>query len=104
MNNPNETNSDSYISPEIQAINDLKKLARTYIESHNELVKKKWQLEIALTNNFSPDKEREKQLIDQAIYDSNYENKINELLNELKKLEIKLYGKSDICGTKPYKI
>lgn len=94
-------------SPE-EYISALRTLAKKYIAANNDLVNQVWDKDLSLTNS-TDIKQREilrnsiNQLT-QQIAKENYLEIIDFLLKEIRKLEISLYGSSDVGNSSPYKL
>lgn len=84
----------------------MKKEARELRDINNALVRKIWDLDAELsTPDLSPEKKEllleSKNKIISDIASNNYLDKVNKLLSEIEKLEITLYGSSEVNSDSP---
>lgn len=82
--------------------------ARDYRDRNNALVDQIWDLEQKIVQ-LGDDKSRErlikeKEAISSQIDEAGYIPKLNALLDEIKALEISVYGHSDVGGDSPYQL
>lgn len=91
-----------------ERVRELRALARSYRDANNELVKKIWDAEQKLVlPNSETDKASLMKIIEKSskqLEEKGYIEKIHHLLEEIRALEIELYGHSDIGGNSPYKL
>ena len=89
-------------------IEQLRTIARSYIEANNKLVRQIWDLEQQIVQNNDAEMiERlteEKNTISSLIMVEEYRTKIGELLEEIKTLEMSLKGYSDVGNNSPYRL
>lgn len=84
----------------------LRAEAREYRKLNNDLVEQIYTIdrEIASIKD-EPDKERlikEKEQLSHQLEQENYIEKLDQLLKEIRELEIALIGRSDVGGSTPY--
>ena len=85
---------------------ELRSLARGYRDANNKIVSELWDIEQRLVKPIdAKDKTElmtEKENLNSQLKKEKYLEKLNELLEEIKNLEISLYGASDIGKHSPY--
>lgn len=89
-------------------IEELREQARDYIKKNNALVEQLWDIDRQLLDTEDEaEKEalhsRQKQL-QNTLKDHGYESEIQKLLGEIKALETKVDGQSDIGSSSPYEL
>ena len=89
-------------------IEELRQLARTYIDENNKLITELWDIDLKIAQIKSDENNvvlfAEKDEINNKIKLTNYEEKINNILEKIKTLEIASYGYSNIGSNSPYQL
>ncbi len=84
----------------------LRAEARNYRDENNQLVAKLWDINLKL-EQIKDEKEKEmlikaKSDLTSQIKNNDYDHKFTQLLEEIKTLELNLYGHSDVGGNSPF--
>lgn len=88
--------------PDDNTIKQLRALARTYRDRNNELVGQIWELDRKLVENSDEKLIAKRAEITEQLINEDVEQKLKDIINEIKTLEIALYGHSDVGGPSPY--
>jgi hypothetical protein len=106
---PNESDNillEDTSDPHHAHIIEMRKQARQYIEENKKLVSRLWEIDLKLETPSLVDKAaliEEKADLSRQLRETNYPKKIDDLLEEIKALELEVDGHSDI-GSSPYRL
>lgn len=105
---PNESDilHEDTSDPQHAHIIEMRKQARLYIEENKKLVRRLWEINLKLEAPSQVGKSlliKEKADLSRQLIDANYPKKIDDLLEEIKVLELAVDGHSDI-GSSPYRL
>lgn len=94
------------MSPQDTVI-ELRQLLKKVLDDNNHLIDQKWQIDIELAKDHGEDSQQllERQIkIENEIKQKDYNSKITQIKDEIYRLEMELYGHSDIGSKSPYKL
>lgn len=90
-----------------ELIHILREQARKLLSKNNEVVEKIWNIDLAMTKpqdaEYKSTLMKQREVLLQELKIENYKGNINDLLEEIKNLELETHGHSDI-GLSPFNL